>query len=397
MAPAAPVVAALGDDLLREVFVRLPTPADLLRAAAACKPFLRAARSAPFLRRFRRRHPSSCPRLLGCILLFPDHRGGKLHLLPISPPSSSSSSAALAANGCGGDFALSFLPGGGWWGRGPATWEQLDCRNGLLLLKNLGSQELAVADPISRRCVSLPAPPAGRAVGYGLFADHGDSSEFRVVCLSRDTATSELRGLFVSSGELTWADVSGVQCQTDLAAGSRARAMQANRSLYWRLDGGERMVAFSTASMEFSVLDLPPDLRELSFDAVDKGEEEDVNVLHLITMRGFRIEVWAGTVDDDGVIAWRRVEKSVRFHKVLTEMINPSVDLYQHELDVIGVAAGVVFLRQWNHLFSIDLETMRLKMLTNKDCAGALIYPYTISWPPSFLNQQDKAPDETGN
>jgi hypothetical protein len=87
----------------------------------------------------------------------------------------------------------------------------------------------------------------------------------------------------------------------------------------------------------------------------------------------------------------------VRFHKVLTEMINPSVDSYQHELDVIGVAAGVVFLRQWNHLFSIDLETMRLKMLPNKDCAEALIYPYTIVWPPSFLNQQDKAPDETGN
>ncbi|PAN17271.1 hypothetical protein PAHAL_3G117700 [Panicum hallii] len=395
MAPAAPVVAALGDDLLREVFVRLPTPADLLRAAAACKPFLRAARSAPFLRRFRRRHPSSCPRLLGCILLFPNRRRGKFHLLPISPPPSSSSSAASAANGCGGDFALSFLPGGGCLGRGPATWEHLDCRNGRLLLKNMGSQDLAVADPVSRRCVSLPAPPTGRAVGYGLFADHGDSLEFRVVCLSRDAASGELRALFLSSGELSWADVAGAQCQTNLAAGSRA--MQANRSLYWRLDGGELMMAFSTASMEFSVLDLPPDLRELSFDAVDRGEEEDVNVLHLITMRGFRIEVWAGTVDGDGGIAWRRVEKSVRFHKVLTEMINPSVDSYQHELDVIGVAAGVVFLRQWNHLFSIDLETMRLKMLPNKDCAEALIYPYTIVWPPSFLNQQDKAPDETGN
>ncbi|CAN6326679.1 unnamed protein product [Urochloa humidicola] len=331
MAPAAPVVLALGDDLLREVFVRLPTPADLIRAAAACKPFIRAARSEPFLRRFRRRHPSSCPHLLGCLLLLPDpnrpHRR-KLHLVPLSPPSSSSSAAAA---GSGGDFALSFLPG---------TWEFLDCRNGRFLLKNKGS-------------VSLPAAPTGRAVGYGLFADYGDSSVFRVVCLSRDAASGELRALFLSSSELFWADVAGVTCQTDLATSSRA--MQANCSLYWRLNGGERMLAFSTASMEFSLLDLPPDLKELSFDPVHRGEKEDANVLHLLTMSGFRIEVWAGTADGDGGMAWKRVEKSVRFHK-------------------------------WNHLFSIDLETMKLKVLPSKDCEAGLIYPYTITWPPSFLN-----------
>ncbi|CAL4902958.1 unnamed protein product [Urochloa decumbens] len=376
MAPAAPVVLALGDDLLREVFVRLPTPADLIRATAACKPFLRAARSAQFLRRFRRRHPSSCPRLLGCLLLLPNPNRPsrrKLHLLPLSPPSSSSSAAGVAS---GGDFALSFLPGGG-----GVAWEFLDCRNGRFLLKNKVSQEFAVADPLSRRCVSLPASPADRVVGYGLFADYGDSSVFRVVCLSRDAASGELRALFLSSGELSWADVA---CQTDLAAGSRA--MQANRSLYWRLDGGERMLAFSTASMEFSLLDLPPDLRELSFDPVDKGEEEGASTLHLLTMSGFRIEVWAGTADGDGGMAWRRVEKSVRFHKGMTEMANPSVDLYQHGLDVVRVAAGVVFLRQWNHLFSIDLETMKLKVLPSKDCEAGLMYPYTIAWPPSFLN-----------
>ncbi|CAN6340614.1 unnamed protein product [Urochloa humidicola] len=378
MAPAAPVVLALGDDLLREVFVRLPTPADLIRAAAACKPFIRAARSAPFLRRFRRRHPSSCPHLLGCLLLPDPNRPSrrKLQLLTLSPPSSSSSAAAS-----GGDFALSFLPGGG---GGGAVWEFLDCRNGRFLLKNKGSQEFAVADPISRRCVSLPAAPAGRVVGYGLFADYGDSSVFRVVCLSRDAASGELRALFLSSGELSWADVAGVDCQTDLATGSRA--MQANQLLYWRLDGGERMLAFSMASMEFSLLDLPPDLKELSFDPVHRGEEEDANVLHLLTMSGFRIEVWAGTADSDGGMVWRRVEKSVRFHKVMTEMINPPMQLYPHGLDDVRVAAGSVFLRQWNRLFCIDLETMKLKVLPSNDCKAGLLYPYTIAWPPSFLN-----------
>ncbi|CAN6358533.1 unnamed protein product [Urochloa humidicola] len=161
MAPAAPVVLALGDDLLREVFVRLPTPADLIRAAAACKPFIRAARSAPFLRRFRRRHPSSCPHLLGCLLLPDPNRPSrrKLQLLTLSPPSSSSSAAAS-----GGDFALSFLPGGG---GGGAVWEFLDCRNGRFLLKNKGprsspsrTRSPAAASP-SRR--PLPAASSGTA------------------------------------------------------------------------------------------------------------------------------------------------------------------------------------------------------------------------------------------
>ncbi|KAF8725872.1 hypothetical protein HU200_020436 [Digitaria exilis] len=381
MAPAAAVIFALGDDLLREVFVRLPDPADLLRAAAACKPFLRAARNPPFLRRFRRRHPSSCPHLLGCVLLFPNRREDNLQLIPLNPPSSSSSSAA--AGGGGADFDLSFLPGGGLLGQGADAWKHLDCRNGWFLLKNMGSQELAVADPVSRWYVSLPPAPAGRAVGYGLFADHGDS-EFRVICVSRDAASGALRALFLSSRELSWADVASVASERDLAAGSRA--MQANRSLYWRLKGGERMVAFSMTSMELSLLDLPPDLQKLSFDAFDRGKEEDANVLHLLTMSGFRIEVWAGTADADGGMAWRRVDKSVRFHKVLTETIKPTVHSYQHELDVIGVAVGVVFLRQWNHLFSIDIETMKFRMLPSKDCEVALIYPYTIAWPPSFLN-----------
>jgi len=386
MAPAAGAfVAVLGDDLLCEVFIRLPDSADLLRAAAACKPFLRAARSAPFLRRFRRRHPSSCPRFVGCVILFSNRHGGKSHFVPIYVSSSSPSSSSAAAAADGGDFALSFLPGGGCLGQGAATWKHLDYRNGRLLLENLGSHELAVADPISHRCVSLPAPPAGRAVGYGLFADDGDSSEFRVVCISRDAASPELRALVLASRELSWADVAGIACQPDPAAGSRV--MQANRSLYWRLEGGERMVAFSTASMELSVLGLPPALRELRIDAVDRGEEEDVNVLHLLTMSGFRVEVWAGTADGDGGMVWRRVEKSMRFHKALTEMIDPLFQSYhRNEVDVVGVAAGLVFFRQWNHLFSVDLETMKLEKFPNVEPMGALTYLYTIAWPPSFLN-----------
>ncbi|KAL6594711.1 hypothetical protein ACP70R_048449 [Stipagrostis hirtigluma subsp. patula] len=375
MAPAAADVAAvLGDDLLREVFVRLPSPEDLLRAASACKPFLRAARSDPFLRRFRRLHPSSCPRLLGCLILQPG-RFNTPRLFPSCPTSSSSSAAAADR---GGDFGFSFLPGG--WQLGRGGWRFLDCRNGRLLLENRASRELAVADPIARSCVALPAPPTERAVGYGLVAD---SSEFRVVCVSRDASSSPLRALVLSSGELSWADVAGLPCHHGLAA---PRAMQANRSLYWKLEDGDRLVAFSTVTMGFSVLELPPSLQQLSFDVIEKGEE-DGNALHLLTMRGSCIEVWAGAANGAGGngMTWGRVEKTVRFHELQVRMMETSVASYQHELDVVGVAAGVVFVRLSDHLFSIDLETMKLTML-REDCWLALIYPYTIVWPPSVLH-----------
>ena len=52
------------DDLLAEIFLRLPTPADLVRAAAACPSFRRVATERSFIRQFRKLH---APLLLGLV------------------------------------------------------------------------------------------------------------------------------------------------------------------------------------------------------------------------------------------------------------------------------------------------------------------------------------------
>ncbi|CAL4969911.1 unnamed protein product [Urochloa decumbens] len=60
------VSVVLGDcDLLAEIFLRLAFPTDLVRAAAVCRRWLRAASKPAFLRRFRDTNP---PRLLGFYL-----------------------------------------------------------------------------------------------------------------------------------------------------------------------------------------------------------------------------------------------------------------------------------------------------------------------------------------
>ncbi|VAH14360.1 unnamed protein product [Triticum turgidum subsp. durum] len=312
MAPPAATVAVLGDDILQEVFILLPTPADLLRAALACQPFLRVARSAAFLRRFRRRHPSTCPVVLGCLLYRPSKRRGASapYLLPADLLGATRRTIE------GGDFALSFLPRRGR-PDGPGTpWRILDCRNGSLLLRDGASGELAVADPLTRRWVSLPALPGGRRVGYALVPDDGDSSAFKAVCISRRAGTTELRAFLLSSAELRWADVGTLAQQPNLAG---SRAMQAKRSLYWKLMGGGHMVALNTAMILSDPLDQTP------------------------------------------------------------------------QGDVIGVAAGVVFLRSGSCLLSIHLETMKMTRLSlDVNCPSPLIYPYTIGWPPAILNPTEQ-------
>ncbi|XP_044318087.1 uncharacterized protein [Triticum aestivum] len=415
MARTAPVadadtIAVLGGDLLREVFLHLPTPADLLRAALACKPFIHAARSARFLRRFRRRHPSACPLLLGCFVHRPSEDRCREDPSPLLLPAPLPAAARRVVEG--GDFALSFLPDRGssgpdpWrvldsrsgrpllWDRASAEqpvadpWKVLDCRNGRLLLRNRVSGELAVADPLTRRWASLPAPPAERPVGYGLVTDDGCSSVFQAFCLSEDGGgSSGLRALVLSSSELRWADAAVLAGQYNL---EDSRVMQANGSLYWKLKGGERMVALNTATMAFSLLELPDFARQFSFDVIEKGDD-DAGGLYLLTMLGCCIEVWGGWDDGSGVLTWTLVDKSVRFQRAMAEMIG-SPQFYRHGLVVIAVVAGVVFLRNKDRLLSIDLETMKLRMLVRKDeCPSALMYPYTMAWPPSCLNPTEQA------
>jgi hypothetical protein len=309
--------------------------------------------------------------------------------VPLLLPASPATAAVTRRVAEDGDFALSFLPAPGW--QCADLWKVLDCRNGRLLLRNRVSGELAVADPLIRRCVSLPAPPAERPVGYGLVADDGDSSVFQTFCISQEgNGSSGLRALVLSSGDLRWADVAGLALahQSDLAD---ARAMQANRSLYWGLKGWERMVELNTVTMELTVLELPPFTRQFSFDVIEKHGEDGAARLYLLTMRGSCIEVWGGWEDGSGRLAWTLVEKSVRFQRAMAAMIG-SERFYWCGLDVIGVAAGVLFLRNGDRLLSIDLETMKLWMVSHKDkCPLPLIFPYTIVWPPSFLNPSEES------
>jgi hypothetical protein len=133
------------NDLLVEIFVRLPTPADLLRASAICVSFHRVAAAQPFVRRFRKLH---APPLLG----FHDGNQTFYPAVPPHPSALAARAAALAA-----DF--SFLPAR------PCAWVIQDSRDGRILLDNAGTDvaaftEVVVCDPLHQLYTScFPHPP----------------------------------------------------------------------------------------------------------------------------------------------------------------------------------------------------------------------------------------------
>ncbi|KAM0847507.1 hypothetical protein ACQ4PT_054970 [Festuca glaucescens] len=79
-------LSALQDELLEEIFLRLPAAADLDRASMACPTFLRVITHHPFLRHFRTLHP---PPQVGII---------SVTFCPTQPPHSSASAAKDFAN-----------------------------------------------------------------------------------------------------------------------------------------------------------------------------------------------------------------------------------------------------------------------------------------------------------
>ncbi|XP_044417295.1 uncharacterized protein [Triticum aestivum] len=146
-----PAGATPRDELLEEIFLRLPTPAALARASTASPRFRRIITDRSFLRRFRKLHP---PPLLG----FADERAG-FH--PAEAPHPSAPLARALADAA--DFTYSFVPKPS----NDHSWRPCNVRDGRVLLESsrYGTfRELAVCDPLSRRYVLLPPIPEHMSV-----------------------------------------------------------------------------------------------------------------------------------------------------------------------------------------------------------------------------------------
>ncbi|CAN6208384.1 unnamed protein product [Urochloa humidicola] len=141
--------ASLSDDVLLDIFMRLPSLATLVRAALTCRAWRRAvASSRDFRRLFQQTHPAP---QLG--LFFDPPGAGAVETpvaIPVFPSFVPAPGADMdqAAAVRGGDFFLTSLQQrqGAFHG-----WDIHDCRGGYILVGNNDQKTMAVLNPMARR------------------------------------------------------------------------------------------------------------------------------------------------------------------------------------------------------------------------------------------------------
>ncbi|WVZ66306.1 hypothetical protein U9M48_015547 [Paspalum notatum var. saurae] len=410
---ASPPPPALTDDLLSDIFLRLPEPADLVRASAACVPFRRIVADRAFLRRFRSLHPAP---LLG----FLDNNG--FH--PALPPHASAPAAravSLAA-----DFSFSFLPASA---SARAAWVVRDIRDGRVLLDRApedggrGPQvfmEIAVCDPLHRRCVLLPPVPDGLAAvaaehplrvdfdrwcepflaprGHGAADD--EEASFGVICLVQCRA--KLVAVAFSSTTGQWRAVASLALR-DLIAGVGVSSMSpafsgrqyARGCFYWVMDWRDnKLLVLDAGRMEFCIADLPPDCHRRQIAIVEAGDG-------MVGMFALRDQVVDGAVslyyytvrreDADGYSQWQ-MEKIIPLDPEFRHYIRGAMERYilllrfPEHLSLAGVHVSSSAETEDLECFSMDVRTFQLEKVCKLKNHIMRAYIYT-NFPPSLSPQ----------
>ncbi|KAK3129916.1 hypothetical protein QOZ80_6BG0486540 [Eleusine coracana subsp. coracana] len=344
-------IDSLSDDILADIFVRLPSLATLGRAAVVCPRWRRLASSGDFLRRYRALHPS--PPLLGCFISFADS------LLPVFHRADDYSDRDLAAAARGSDFLFTSFTAGN-------RWSLKDCHDGLLLLSNgIVEEKLALFDSVSRRCVKIPLltlkddGSSERGVTCFLSSSGGDVDEgrdsFRVLSLERDwvmftsnrRVVQRIRAHVYSSRTGKWRSHKWV---LPLVADDYSNpppppppppaAMPAAGRIYWKsvCSPCKVLLSLDTGTMKFSYVALPPVPHLSSNNRSDVVGDSENGVCCLVS---------APTPEHEALRVWLRNEE-----KGWRELQSSDVLLFFRrggnfvtEYQVAAVIAGVVLLQ----------------------------------------------------
>ncbi|GJM93983.1 hypothetical protein PR202_ga10590 [Eleusine coracana subsp. coracana] len=367
-------IAALGEDLLLDIFLRLPSLATLVRAALTCPAWRRAvASSSTFRRRFRELHPAP---LLGIVAK------PLRDALPAFTPAQRRDGDVLAAIR-GGDFAFTSLldPDGGACDA-PLSWEIHDCRDGYLLLLNWDAKLLAVFNPLARRCteyINMPfdtSTPAGEkerpvSLDVHLITSDEDPMEFNLVWLIYEKSRVQVTVFASNTGSwcfLPWVGVAERAPQHDADKHWLCSGMQVDGILYWPFKNREHMLKLDTETMEFSVSELPPYLKGQQdckfFIGETKGREPCI-----VYCTGLNICVLKRKTDDGGVERW-----------VLDGTVH-----YEKKLRLVAIWDGFVYYVTSEMVLLLCLETMKIENLFPRSFRAHHLYPYIMAWPPSLV------------
>ncbi|CAL4948857.1 unnamed protein product [Urochloa decumbens] len=390
-------IHSLGEDLLLDIFLRLPSLAALIRAALTCRAWRRAVASSPaFRRHFRGLHGAP---LLG--LFFETPSIGQAPAIPAFPSfvPVRRSDRDLAAAVRGGDFFLTSLqerPGA------PHGWDIVDCRGGYILLRNDEEEMMAVLNPLARRSERLfelahEDTLKGRrgfpVVCYKaslLCSDEGPMSSFRVVLLAHDK--SRVRATFFSSDTNEWSILPWVSVP---ASSNREKfwlldsSMQSKGFLYWIYVDRRYMITLNTVTMEFSVDELPQLLKNEHCSFV--VGETDTGARCIVYAIDFCVGLLLRGTGIDMVERWN-LQWAARLDTQLGQVLGELINDYD-ELQILAVKDGFAYLatseksndtQTHSWFLSFCLQTMELEKLFQSTYHTG-VYPYVMTWPSSLV------------
>ncbi|TVU01020.1 hypothetical protein EJB05_53539, partial [Eragrostis curvula] len=377
-------IDALGEDLLLEIFLRLPSLATLVRAVLTCRAWRSAVASSPsFLRRFRALHRAP---LLG---LFADL---ERCALPVFAPFYRRDWDVLAAIGRG-DFALtSLLHPNDFVGDAVPLWRLCDCRGGYLLLMNRDADLLATVNPLSRQNLDYIdfhdiTETTGTAVEdvimlYAhLLCSDEEPMTFQVVFLLHDQ--SRVRAAVFSSDTRDWCFHPWVEIperRTQPVDANKCwlcHGMHVGSFIYWIFKIGNHVLMLDTETMEFSVLELPSHIVDQQ-DYILVGGTLD-GAPCIVYRTGLVVGVTIYRVDEDGDKRWTP-GRTVQYEDQDDPPENDDV------LRLMAIENGFAYLVTSKMVLSLCIETMEIeKLFPRSFCYIDYAVPYVMAWPASLV------------
>ncbi|CAO2183560.1 unnamed protein product [Urochloa humidicola] len=383
-------ISSLGDDLLLEIFLRLPSLATLVRTACTCRAWRRAVASSPgFRRRFRALHR---PPLLG---FFTDSSivAESPAFVPVRPYGRD-----LAAAVRRGDFSLTSLESRAPEAEAPG-WEIVtsSCRRGNFVLVNWEDRLLAVINPLTHRCERVPHLVSKSMLegcqGYSVLAllsSEEDPVPSRLILVDHPGSKMKATIFSMDTGgvcsETPYVDVPACPDQDDGRV-LNGNAVQLNGSVFYLLENWRYTVSIDTATMEFKVIELP----QCVSHGFKVGETKD-GATCLVYSDGLNVGVLMHTRDANGAQRWV-VDRVVSMGAELRRVLPAGQFGEDCVLNVCAVRDGYVYLsitatledprdRYW--FLSLCLGTMKLDKVFQGmyGCSGT---PYIMPWPRSLV------------
>ncbi|KQK02401.1 hypothetical protein BRADI_2g01207v3 [Brachypodium distachyon] len=345
------------DNLLREIFLRLPPqPSSLPRASAVCKRWRLLVTDPKFLQCFRARHGK--PPLLG-VFSYLD----KPVFSPILDPPDRISPERFSLSSC--SCALRNRN------------HVLGCRHGRVLLRCPMLNEFVVCDPISSEERRVAAPPEfeGLVLNGAVVCAAGDeghvhgdchSSHFKVVLVSMHGYDHQYDddqpvACVYSSETGMWGDLISTTESCQLYDPGSPATLVGN-ALYWLQfnSGDPGILEFDLDVQSLSLITEPDIGNDFYYGSRQIIQVEDGDI-GLVIFYYHSIKIWHRKVNCHGVATWL-VHKTVDMHSILG--LPPQLDEWDIGT-IMGYAedSDAIFICVDSNVYMVQLKSMQSKRL----------------------------------